>query len=60
METDAFTYHMKQPRQPMTRRRMLGAASSVFDPLSLVTPFTIQGKMLIQDLAREESGWDEL
>ena len=38
---------------------MLGAASSVFDPLGLVTPFTIQGKMLIQDLAREKSGWDE-
>ena len=59
VETDAFTYLMKQPRRPMTRRGILGAVSSVFDPMGLVTPFTIRGKMLIQDLAREKSGWDE-
>ena len=58
-ETDAFTHHMKQPQLPMTSRGMLGAISSVFDPLGLVTPFTIRGKMLIQDLTREKSGWDE-
>ena len=38
---------------------MLGTVSSVFDPLGLVTAFTIRGKMLIQDLAREKSIWGE-
>lgn len=32
---------------------------SVYDPLGFVTSFTVRGKRLVQDLARERIGWDE-
>ena len=35
---------------PETKRRLLRIASRVFDPMGLITPFTIRAKMLFQDL----------
>ena len=33
--------------------------SSVYDPLGFATPFLLQGKLLIQQLCKENLGWDE-
>ena len=44
----------------MTRRGLLSIISSVYDPLGLVAPFLLQGRLLNQDLRRANLGWDEV
>lgn len=42
-----------------TKREMLRILMSVFDPLGMILPFTIQGKILLQDVWRSGIGWDD-
>ncbi|XP_053690800.1 uncharacterized protein LOC128743113 [Sabethes cyaneus] len=42
-----------------TKRNVLSCVMAMFDPLGLLAPFTISGKMLIQDLWRTGCEWDE-
>ena len=58
VNTDNFTFTTKLMSRPPTRRGILGAVCSVYDPMGFITPFTIRGKRLVQDLAREGAGWD--
>ena len=38
---------------------MLRALMSVFDPLGFLAPFTVRAKILLQDVWRRGTGWDE-
>ena len=40
-----------------TRRSMLSTLSSTFDPLGLVSPVLILGKIIFQDVTRLRIGW---
>ncbi|XP_053698696.1 uncharacterized protein LOC128745645 [Sabethes cyaneus] len=46
-------------RRP-TKRMALRCIMSLFDPVGLLAPFTIQGKILLQDLWRTGCEWDQL
>ena len=59
VNSDVFTYAAKPAGQPMTRRGLLRAVCSVYDPMGFLTPFTIRGKKLVQNLARDRVDWDE-
>ena len=41
----------------LAKRGMLGAVSSIFDPLGFLTPFTLKAKLLIQLMWRENLEW---
>ncbi|XP_062557235.1 uncharacterized protein LOC134222107 [Armigeres subalbatus] len=42
-----------------TKRIVLSSVMGFFDPLGLLTPFTVYGKMLVQDLWRAGCDWDD-
>lgn len=44
---------------PATRRNMLSTVASMFDPLGLVSPILVKGKVLFQDATRRSLSWDE-
>ncbi|XP_058811010.1 uncharacterized protein LOC131675893 [Topomyia yanbarensis] len=43
-----------------TKRAVLSCVMAMFDPLGFLSPFTIIGRILVQDLWRTGCGWDEL
>ena len=44
---------------PDTKRGILSATSSVFDPLGLAAPYVIKAKLILQELWRLHLDWDD-
>jgi hypothetical protein len=42
-----------------TKRQVASGAAKVFDPIGLVTSFTVRSKILLQSLRTQGIGWDE-
>lgn len=60
VENDSFIFSVYIPIKPPTRRVILSAVSSLYDPLGFVAPFVLIAKKILQDLCRESSlGWDD-
>jgi len=65
-ETDNFVFNRNVEKLQAiekgypTKREILKGAMSIFDPLGLVTPTTIKGRMLVQDIWRTKISWDEV
>ncbi|XP_055910928.1 uncharacterized protein LOC129945299 [Eupeodes corollae] len=66
--TDMFVYTFKSSKmqndvmngtQIPTKREVLRALMCVFDPLGLIANFTIQLKIILQEIWRSGIGWDE-
>jgi len=43
----------------LTKRDILQDSSKIFDPLSFITPITVQAKILLQELWSKHLQWDE-
>ena len=43
---------------PTTKRSLLSLASRMFDPMGLISPFTVRAKILFQELWRRGLEWD--
>ena len=59
LEADGFRFEVQQLRKPVTRRGILSEVSSIFDPLGLVAPVILPGKLLLQELCRDDLKWDD-
>jgi len=44
---------------PMTKRSLLSLASRMFDPMGLISPFTVRARILFQELWRRGLEWDD-
>ncbi|CAB4021459.1 PREDICTED: uncharacterized protein LOC107357656 [Paramuricea clavata] len=69
VEKDAFTFRISLPEKPYTRRGVLAIVNSTYDPLGLITPITLGGRLLLRkltDMRNKRSGnnqllgWDEV
>ena len=50
---DVFTFQVQQPpvdNKPLTKRNILSAIASLFDPLQFLAPFTVRAKVLTQEM----------
>ena len=57
--SDTISYSVNNVIKPITKRGILSVLSSVYDPLGLVSPCVVVGKMLFQDATRLKLGWRE-
>ncbi|XP_077973538.1 uncharacterized protein LOC144428324 [Styela clava] len=57
--SDEFGCKIDIPDREFTRRGILSALSSLFDPLGFWAPVTLTAKLLLQDLCRKKIGWDD-
>ena len=50
LENDQFTFNVSIPEKPQTRRGVLSIVNSLYDPLGLMAPVILVGKLLLQKL----------
>jgi len=44
---------------PVTKQTILQSSSKQYDPLGWLSPITVRAKLLIQELWKQQVGWDE-
>ena len=57
-ESGIIGFKVVLENKPLTRRGMLSALSSIYDPLGFVAPFILKGKSIIQQLCKGSTDWD--
>lgn len=59
IESDTLQFSVDMKDQLLTRRGILPAVSSVFDPLVMLAPLILLGKRILQELCRDGADWDD-
>ena len=59
IESDSFQFTVTLKDKPPTRRGILLTICSIYDPLGLVAPFLLTDKRILQQLCRDNKGWDD-
>lgn len=58
IESDSFQFRATLQDKPVTRRGVLSTICSLYDPLGLVAPVILKGKIILQQICREGNDWD--
>ncbi|XP_077983962.1 uncharacterized protein LOC144438690 [Glandiceps talaboti] len=59
VESDCFQFRIVLRDLPLTRRGVLATISSVYDPLGFAAPVILTGKVILQELCRDNVDWDD-
>ena len=59
VSADTFTFKSADSDTPVTKRGILSAVSSIFDPLGMLAPWTLSAKTLLQNIWRSGCHWDD-
>ncbi|XP_067931005.1 uncharacterized protein [Watersipora subatra] len=58
-DDDCFTFSSNLLEKPNTKRGILSIVSQVYDPLGLLAPFLLKGKVLLQRACKKVQNWGE-
>ena len=58
VQDDEFGFNVSLPERPSTRRGILSAVCSLYDPLGLVAPVILEPKIMLQSECKQGLGWD--
>ncbi|XP_031422633.2 uncharacterized protein LOC116220330 [Clupea harengus] len=58
VQSDSFKFNITISERALTRRGILSMVSSIYDPLGFLCPLTLPAKLLLQELCRQNFGWD--
>ena len=59
IESDTLGFRIELKDKPLSHRGILSTISSVYDPLGIVSPVILCGKLILQDLCRKNVEWDD-
>ena len=59
-QKDQFQFKVKINSKPLTRRGILSATSSFFDPLGFAAPVLMVPRLILQELCKLSLGWDDV
>ena len=59
IESDTFNFTLSLRDRPCTRRGILSTISSIYDLLGFVAPVLLESKTILQELCRNNTGWDD-
>ena len=59
VDKDVFLFTVREPNQPPTKRGILSAVSSLYDPMGFVCPVVLEAKKILQKLWKLKLGWDD-
>ncbi|KAK3093009.1 hypothetical protein FSP39_009964 [Pinctada imbricata] len=57
--TDSFVFRVNPESKPFTRRGVLSVINSLFDPIGITAPVTLEGKLLLREAMTFTCDWDE-
>ena len=60
VEKDAFLFKVREPHKPPTKRGILSAVSSLYDPMGFVCPVVLEAKKILQRLWKLNLRLDDL
>ena len=60
LNDNKITRDLSEGLRKPTKREFLGIIMSIFDPLGLLSPFTIQARILMQEIWSSKINWDEV
>ena len=59
VETDMIVFDINIKSHSVTRRNILSTIGSIYDPLGIISPFVLPGRIMLQDLCKRQVTWDE-
>ncbi|CAB4026323.1 Hypothetical predicted protein [Paramuricea clavata] len=59
IESDTFQFRITLKDKPFTRQGILSTVSSVYDPLGIVCPVILTGKLLLRELVQQKADCDD-
>ena len=60
VNNDSMSFAQRSPdSEASTKRKILKALASVFDPLGILSPVSVRGKILLQTLWKGKLSWDQ-
>ena len=59
IEADQFQFRINIKERPLTKRGILSAVSSIYDPLGFLAPVVLTGRSILQYICKLKSDWDD-
>ena len=59
IESDTLGFRIELKEKPLSLRGIPSTVNLVYDPLGIVSPVTLVGKQILQDLRRVKVDWDD-